>query len=39
MARSDRLAGGDVLLDDAREQVALARGQADRWIRAHLQPV
>ena len=39
VVRADRLAGGDVLLDHAREDLALARGQADYGITCHLQPV
>ena len=39
IARADRLAGGDVLLDHECEQVALAGSQADCRIRGHLQAV
>ena len=39
VAGTDRLAGGDVLLDDAREDLALPRCQARCGITCHLQPV
>src|SRR5205085_10793429 len=35
--RTDRLAGGGVLLDHAREQVALPRSQISCPLRCHLQ--
>jgi hypothetical protein len=39
VTRPDRLAGGDVLLDHAREDVALPRSETRYGILRHLQPV